>query len=248
MSLTTPEMATPPKFEICATLEEMGRKGADLIIEEIRRKPAALLCAASGSSPTLTYQLLAARYRQEPQLFERLRVLKLDEWINLPMSEQGTSESYLRRHLVAPLGIAEERFFSFRSDPEDAPAECKKLRGIVEREGPIDICVLGVGENGHLALNEPAAELTAHAHLAELSESTLRHPMIQHHAASLRHGLTLGVADILRSRKILLLIQGASKRAAAQGLLSGAITTRLPVSLLLLHGDVTYLCRRDVLA
>lgn len=235
------------EFVVCDTEEEIGRRCAEVIIAELRRKPSLLLCAATGSSPTHAYRLLAEKKKQEPALFDELRIVKLDEWQGLKMSDQGTCESYLRNQLLGPLGVTEDRYFAFRSDPEDPPKECRRIERVLGEQGPIDLCVLGLGVNGHLALNEPAEELTAEPHMAELSESSLQHPMIQHVAAPIRYGLTLGMSDIMRSGKILLLIQGAQKRAVVRRLLAGGISTNLPASLLRLRAGVTYLCHKDIL-
>ncbi len=237
-----------PEFIICDTEEDIGRMCADIITAEIRKKPSLLLCAATGASPTIAYRLLGEQKKQEPALFDELRILKLDEWQGLRMSDDATSESYLQKHLIEPLGISEDRYFTFESNPEDPQKECMRIERVVKEQGPIDLCLLGIGANGHLALNEPAEELTPGPHLAELSESSLQHPMIKPFAATIRYGLTLGISDIMRSEKVLLLIQGAQKREIVRRLLAGKVSIHLPASLLGLRQGVTYLCHKDVLS
>ncbi|HVG39371.1 MAG TPA: 6-phosphogluconolactonase [Pyrinomonadaceae bacterium] len=231
----------------CETEAEIGRRCAEIIVEEVRRKPSLLLCAATGASPTLAYRLLAEKKKEEPSLFRELRVLKLDEWQGLPMDDAGTSETYLRKYLIGPLEISADRYFSFASDAADPQRECAKIADVLRAQGPIDLSVLGVGANGHLAMNEPAVELTPGPHLAELSEATRQHPMIQHIAIPPRHGITLGVSDLMRSQKIVVIIQGEAKREVVRRLLSGGISTTLPVSLLRLRENVTCICHRSLL-
>src|SRR5713101_2062421 len=86
-----------------STAEEMSRAAADLVIRELQRKPDLLLCAATGASPTRTYELLAEERARSAPLFRQLRILKLDEWGGLAMDDSGSCESYLRQHLLVPL-------------------------------------------------------------------------------------------------------------------------------------------------
>ncbi len=224
--------------------EATSRLACDLIIEALRRKPAMLLCAASGLTPLGCYELLAERRRAEPALFDRLRVLKLDEWGGLPMDDPATCETYLRRHLIEPLGISDDRYLTFASDAPDPEAECRRVRRLVAEHAPIDLCLLGLGVNGHLGLNEPAASLSAFAHVAALAESSREHAMLKQAARQPSYGLTLGMAEILAARKIILLVSGASKRSPLEKLHSSQISTAFPASLLWLHGDVTCLYDR----
>lgn len=221
--------------------EALSRAAAALIVAAVRERPSLLLCAATGASPTRTYARLAEAARDEPGCFDRMRVLKLDEWGGLPMDDPGSCEAYLRAHLVGPLGISEDRYVAFRSDAPDPEAECRRVDAELRRQGPIDLCVLGLGRNGHLALNEPADALVPHAHVAALAPETQQHPMIRHVAQPPAYGFTLGMAGILGARRILVLVSGAHKREPLERMLTPRITTHVPASLLWLHGDVTVL-------
>lgn len=247
MKNNMPEGRLQDAFIICETEEEIGQRCAEIIVAAVRRKPSLLLCAATGSSPALAYRLLAEKKRAEPTLFDGLRVLKLDEWQGLPMSDAGTCESYLRKYLIEPLGISEDRYFSFSSQANDSQLECAKIESVLREQGPIDLAVLGLGTNGHLAMNEPAEELTPGPHLAELSKASQQHSMIQHVAVPLRYGITLGISDLMRSDKIILIIQGGQKKAVVSQLLTGRVSTTLPASLLGLRTGVTYLCHKELI-
>src|SRR4029079_13542626 len=102
-------------------------------------------CAASGRTPTRTYELLARRRGDEPALFQRLRVIKLDEWEGLAMDDPGSCELHLRRHLLDPLEVPPERYTGFRGDAIAPEAECAHIAGVLEERGPIGLCVLGLG-------------------------------------------------------------------------------------------------------
>jgi galactosamine-6-phosphate isomerase len=225
--------------------ESLSRDAASLIINELKRNKNALVCAATGGSPTGTYAALKRHFDLHPGLFSGIRVIKLDEWGGLLKSNPSTCESYLQEHLTGPLQIAPDRYISFDSDSKNPVEECKRIEQELQRAGPIDICILGLGMNGHLALNEPGTFLETGPHIAKLSESSLTHPMIGGHEAKPSYGLTLGMADIFQSRYILLLISGAKKKAITSALLKGQISTALPASFLWLHPNVVCMIDRE---
>ncbi len=225
--------------QIFADYESLSQHAAAWLAERCSARPSALLCLAAGSTPSRTYELFAARLRSSAA--SQLRFIKLDEWGGLPMTSSATCEQQLRRELIEPLG-ADQRYFAFESSPLDPAAECARIAGWLAANGPIDVAILGLGVNGHLGFNEPAAELNPHAHVAELSGASLGHVMIQGSADQPRYGLTLGMADLLHAREILLLVSGAAKRAPLERLLTDGISTDFPASLLQLHPRVTLLC------
>ena len=226
------------------THEAMSRQAAAFIRAELARCPALLFCVSAGTTPTRTYDLLAAARALEPRLFTRLRLLKIDEWGGLAPDHPATCEAYLRARLVEPLAVPAERYGGFAPSPRDPEAECRRVRLWLAAHGPIDLCLLGLGTNGHLALNEPAAALQPHAHLAQLTSSSRAHPMLHATRARPAYGLTLGLADILRSRRVLLLVSGGHKRSQLERLLQPLISPQFPASFLWLHPDVTVLCDR----
>jgi galactosamine-6-phosphate isomerase len=167
--------------------------------------------------------------------------MKLDEWGGLPPGDPATCDVQLRTTLVSPLNLA-ERYVAFESNPPDPDAECVRIANWLDKNGPIDIAVLGLGINGHLGFTEPAEYLQPFAHVAELSQASLSHAMLAKAAVRPTYGLTLGMADLIQSRRILLLVTGPKKREPLQKLLSGRITTEFPASMLQLHTDVHLLC------
>lgn len=225
--------------------EAMSRQAADRILAALTAKPDLLLCAAGGSSPARTYQLLAEQHRRNPAAFARLRVIKLDEWGGLRMDDPGSCETQLRTTLIEPLGLTADRCFGFNNEAAEPEAECERIRRRLAVEGPIDLCLLGLGVNGHVAMNEPAASLRPFAHVAPLTEHSLRHPMLARSKVAPSHGLTLGLAEILAAREILLLVSGTSKRAPLEHLMKRNLTTEFPASFLWLHPNWTVLCDRE---
>lgn len=233
------------RLEVLPDYESMSRAAADIIHDAARRKPDLLLCAATGGSPTGTYQRLVELAGRSPSDFAALRVIKLDEWGGLPMEDSGSCESYLRRHLLDPMGIADDRYVGFESRPEDGEEECREIREWLERQGPIDVALVGLGLNGHVALNEPADSLEPFAHVAELAPSSFSHSMLQSSRYRPQYGLTLGLGELLQARRVILLVSGESKREVFAHWRKAKLSTRFPASLLHLHPRLTCLCDRE---
>ncbi|MDR1161857.1 MAG: galactosamine-6-phosphate isomerase [Tannerellaceae bacterium] len=226
------------KIKHCPSYEALSEQAQQLVSDYLLQNPSMLLCTATGASPVGTYEWMVRAAQEDPPAFSRLRIIKLDEWGGLPMTHPGSCESFLQQHLVGPLGLTEDRYISFQSNPSDPVAECERIQQALSEQGPIDICIVGIGMNGHIALNEPAPELWPHCHPAGLADTSLRHPMIAGSSEQPTYGLTLGMADILQAKKIILLACGAGKETVIKDFLKGEISTALPASFLWLHPDV----------
>ena len=230
------------RIEVADTYESMSRTASECILTRLRQNPDLLLCVSAGGTPIKTYQNLVSRAARQPQLFSRLRILQIDEWAGLAPAHPATCESDLRRNLIGPLGVRGDRFIGFHSNAPDRRAECVRISKWLAENGPIDICLLGLGTNGHVAMNEPASISIPHAHVARLAETSRHHALLKDLTRKPRHGLTLGMGEILSSKTILLLVSGPIKRIALKRLIRPQVTTRFPASLLWLHPDAIVLC------
>ena len=235
-------------IEIIDDYEGMSRTACAFIVSELKKKPDLLLCASAGGTPTRTYELLVKRSVQNPRLCRRMRILQIDEWGGIPSTHPASCRSDLRNKLVEPLGIGKMNFISFSSDALDPEAEVRRVSGWLAKHGPIDLCILGLGTNGHIAMNEPAAALIPGAHVTKLARSSLRHSMLQTLKPKPRYGLTVGMADILCSRQALMLVSGEAKKTAMARLLERNVSTAFPASLLWLHPNALILCDRKAIA
>jgi galactosamine-6-phosphate isomerase len=231
------------EFRLFESAEQLSEFAASIIEYSIKTTDGLLLCTATGNSTTLTYQALV----ENKSHFEAdtLRILKLDEWGGVPMNDPQTCETYLQENLVKPLRIEEDNYISFQSDSEVPADECARIHEYLEEQGPIDLCIVGIGLNGHVALNEPAEFLQPHCHVQELSEKSLSHPMAAGMTMKPTYGLTLGMVDILNSKQLILLISGVNKAEITREFMTKKITTSLPASLLWLHPNALCLCDRD---
>ncbi len=224
-------------IEYFSNTKAMSQQAATYVLEEVRLNPELLLCTATGNSPENLYRILAEKSQDHRGLFEKTRIIPLDEWIGLPTAE-GSCHSYISEHVLKPLRISKERYFGFNVNTTPLEKECTRIQQLLRKNGPIDVCILGLGKNGHLGFNEPAHILQPYCHIANLTPQSQEHNMIMGIPTKPVKGLTLGMQDILASKKIFLLISGNGKRAAVKQLLSGVATNDCPATWLWKHSNV----------
>ena len=228
----------------CNTLAELNELSSAHIVHELQQKPDSLVCAATGNSPTGVYKKLVEKKEAIP--LKQLKFIKLDEWYGLGIKDKGSCEKYLYDYLLTPLNIPAENYIAFDGKNSDPDKECNRITAYLDEHGPIDLCILGIGKNGHIAFNEPADALHPHAHLTPLSSTSLEHTMIKGTGERIKYGMTLGMTDILQSKKIILLVNGIHKQAVMNKLMEQKINTQLPASLLWLHNNVEcFYCDND---
>ncbi|MGK0189594.1 MAG: galactosamine-6-phosphate isomerase [Verrucomicrobiales bacterium] len=230
------------KWHVTRDYEAGSAVAAKRLLSAWRANSGLLICAATGNSPTGTYNLFAQSILSEGVQPTDLRILKLDEWGGLPPNDPATCEVYLQEYLVRPLEISQERFFGFQCDAPSPDEECQRVSAWLDQNGPIDMCVLGLGVNGHLGFNEPGDVLTADCHVAKLTPESLSHGMLSATSRQPSHGLTVGMRGILASRTILLLVFGEAKAEQLNRLAKGGLATNFPASFLTLHQQVVCVC------
>ena len=218
-----------------------ARAAADWTAAQLSNKPHATLALPTGNTPRGLYAELIRRSQAGTMDLSEATLFNLDEYCGLPAADPHSYAAFLRRHLVAPLGLAEDNVRLLRGDAPDAAAECRAYDDAIAHRGGIDVCILGLGTNGHIAFNEPGAAWGQRTHRVELSAAT-RAAHASQAAAPWdipAFGLTMGIQTILEARHILLLIAGSNKEAARQALHRRVPDRQWPVTSLLSHPSVT---------
>lgn len=226
------------EFSVVADYGAMSRRAAEIVWHAAQEKPDLLICLASGDTPTGAYDELA----KAPEKLAAARFIQLDEWAGLDAEDPASCARYLQQTVLGPLDVAQERHIAFHGDAEDPAAECRRVEQALAATGPIDVCILGLGRNGHLALNEPSESLDPFCHVATLAKSSRDHPMLDDVTSDVQHGLTLGLANILQAKFVLLLVSGERKRGPLSHLAKRQVTPALPASFLWLHPNAQCIC------
>lgn len=227
------------RFVVLPDVEAVARAGAEATLGAWSA-PGASLIAASGASPEGIYRRLA----EHQGALKSARLIKLDEWLEIGADDPASCEMFMTRHLRRPLRISDDRYLSF--DPAaDPAAECARVTKAMVAWGAADVGVLGVGRNGHVGFNEPAATLRPVAHVVDLSEASRGHAMVAGRQEPPRQGVTLGMAEILSPKRLVVVITGAHKRQVLAQLRRPEVTPAFPASFLWLHPDTLCLADAD---
>jgi glucosamine-6-phosphate deaminase len=207
----------------------------------MREKPRSVLALPTGNTPLGLYSELIARARDGQVNFGAATLFNLDEYCGLAQSDPHSYTAFLQQRLIAPLGLTAGQVRLLQGDAADMEAECRDYDAALARCNGIDLCVLGLGVNGHIAFNEPGSPWTLRTHVVQLSPATRAA-----HASQAQTswnipalGVTMGIRTLLESRHVLLLIAGQNKAAARDALYAGAADVLWPVTSLLAHPDLT---------
>jgi galactosamine-6-phosphate isomerase len=228
-------------FHFFSDFESMSAAGFELIKKEVEKKPDLLFCVASGGSPSGTYAQMAAYKKMHPEFGAQLRVIKLDEWGGLEPNSPFTSELDVQQKFVQPMSIPADRYWTIDPDTSNPEEACRTMEQVLEGEGPLDICILGIGVNGHIALNEPGETHQLPYHVCELAPSTLANGMLKTLKQPPSFGMTIGLRGIMQSKLILLFIAGSGKKEAFERLQDPIVSGQFPASFLWLHPNVQVL-------
>lgn len=214
--------------------QAVSLRAADLVAETVRAKPAAVLLLPAGRTPVLLYAELVRRARAGALDLARAQLFQLDELAGIGPADGRGFQAFFRQHLVQPLGLA-PRFRAIDGSACDPAAEIERHRRALEECGPADLVLLGLGQNGHVAFNEPGSELADAARVVTLGATTRAGLAHQFPNDCPRRGLTLGLAEIAAGARIVMLVTGAAKAEMLGHVLGGRATRERPATLLAGH-------------
>jgi glucosamine-6-phosphate deaminase len=226
---------------VAATAHAQAFAAADWVCAHLLANPRSVLALPTGSTPLGLYSELIKRARDGSADFRAATLFNLDEYCGLAPSDPHSYAAFLQQRLIAPLGLASGQVRLLRGDAADLQAECRDYDAALARCNGIDLCVLGLGVNGHIAFNEPGSAWDLRTHVVQLSDAT----RAAHRAQAQipwnipACGVTMGIRTLLESRHVLLLIAGRDKAAARAAFFAGAADAEWPVTSLLAHPDLT---------
>ncbi|MEM1483497.1 glucosamine-6-phosphate deaminase [Oscillospiraceae bacterium PP1C4] len=207
---------------------------ADEIVKIITAKPTALLCLAAGHSSLPVFERLIDATKKGSADFSHVRFVGLDEWLDVDSDCEGACGSFLTRSLFTPIGIGHHQICLFNPRTPDTAAECARVETYIAQCGGIDYILLGMGMNGHLALNEPGDSFENGAHEVKLSQTTkeIAPKYFPAGIPPLERGITLGIKNILAAKVLHLTIFGAHKKGVVQQLMNNPVSEDFPASVL----------------
>ncbi|MGN7148106.1 glucosamine-6-phosphate deaminase [Arthrobacter sp. SAFR-179] len=221
---------------------QIGKLAADAIEQLVRRKPAAVLGLATGSSPLPVYDELAARHEQGLD-FSGASGFALDEYVGLPAGHPESYREVVRREFTNRVNIAPENVHGPDGTATDIPAACEAYEQAIAEAGGVDLQLLGVGTDGHIGFNEPGSSFASRTRIKSLIEQTRRDNarFFNSLAEVPHHVITQGLGTIMAARHVILLATGAQKAQAVRDFVEGPVAAICPASVLQFHPHATVL-------
>jgi glucosamine-6-phosphate deaminase len=236
------------KLIVVENYEEMSKLAAENIKNVIKEKPNAILGLATGSTPIGTYKELIRMNQTNEIDFSNIKTVNLDEYVGLSEKDTQSYRFFMNENLFNHINIKKENTFVPNGLAKDIEEETKNYDRKIDELGGIDIQILGIGNNGHIAFNEPDEILTSGTHLTHLTESTIiaNSRFFNSIDEVPKTAITMGLGQIMKSRKILLLAHGENKAEVVKEVLSGKITSKNPATMLQMHKDVTIIVDKTI--
>ena len=223
----------------CKNYDECSKVAADVFVEAIKANPEIILGLATGSSPIGIYKNLIKEYNEGNISFKDVRTYNLDEYVGISRENDQSYYYFMHDNLFNHVDIVEENVHVPYAYEGAYQESCKAYTEELKKVS-VDIQLLGIGANGHIGFNEPGTSFDQETFIVELTEKTREDN--KRFFASIddvpTHAITMGIADIMRAKKIVLIACGENKAEAVKMLLSEQVTTDFPASALHNHADV----------
>lgn len=231
------------EVHIAANAEDGAKVIADAFAQTLRekRETGAVLGLATGSSPVAAYTELIRRHREEGLSFAGARAFLLDEYVGLPAGHPQSYHQFIRDQFTSHIDIDDAAVLSMDGVAADPHAEAAAYDRRIQEAGGVDLQILGVGSNGHIAFNEPGSSLASRTHVVGLTRSTIadNSRFFDSPADVPVRAISQGLGTLLEARKIILVALGEGKAQAVAQMVEGGISARWPGSILQMHPDAT---------
>jgi glucosamine-6-phosphate deaminase len=224
---------------VLPTYEEMSRAAAAVVVDVLNTKPNAVLGMATGSTPLGLYQELVRKHREEGLDFTQVTTFNLDEYVGLRPEHPQSYHFFMHDNFFQHVNIARGNVYIPSGTTSNYRSFCDWYEKRIEECGGIDVQILGIGSDGHIAFNEPGSSLTSRTRL-----KTLAKPTIDDNARFFDkpsdvpiYAITMGVGTILEARTLVLVANGKNKAKAVAAMVEGPVTSMTTASALQLHPD-----------
>lgn len=219
---------------------EMSKMAAVIIADQIRRKPNCVLGLATGGTPEGTYAELVRMYKEEGLDFAKVTSFNLDEYLDIPNDHPERYLNFMKSNLFDHVNIKMENVHVPTNKREHVEEFCQWYENEIDKRGGVDIQLLGIGPDGHIAFNEPSSSLASRTRMKTLDESTIvaNARFFDNDTKKVpKYAVTMGVGTVLEAKKLLLLANGAKKAKIVAEFIEGPVTSMVTASALQLHPD-----------
>lgn len=227
--------------------QELARRAADHVEELLRHKPDASIALPTGQTPVPLYRELVARCKAGQLSFAAAHLFNLDEYLGLPQDHPSSYARFLNDNLIDHIDADPSRVRLLDGVAADPAEECRAHDRALEATGGLDLALLGLGVNGHIAFNEPGSSWDSKGRVVDLVHATLARHKEQTGLSGLPdRGMTMGISTLVAARSALLLATGSGKHDAMAAVLRAVPDPEWPVTALFGHPDFLVLAETSL--
>ena len=229
---------------ICKTKEEASKIAAGMITAAVKKNPKIVLGLATGSTPVPLYDEMAKACNAGEVSYRQVRSWNLDEYVGLAGTHDQSYRYFMNENLFKKIDIKISNTHVLNGLAKNPEKECKAYEAQIKRAGGIDIQVLGIGSDGHIAFNEPGTSLQSRTGVVYLTPQTIKDNarFFASEKDVPTQALSMGVGTICEAKKIILLAFGKNKADAVAGCVEGAMSQFCTASALQAHTDTWVFC------
>lgn len=223
--------------EVFGDYEAMSDRAAEIVTGQIRRKPDSVIGFATGSTPLGLYKRLIHNHRERGLDLSKITTFNLDEYVGVPPEHPQSYHYFMWENLFKHVNVNPSKVYIPHGMADDIEYFCEWYEEQIEQVGGIDVQILGIGANGHLAFNEPGSSLGSRTRIKTLTKKTVRDNarFFDNPDNVPKLAMTMGVGTIMDARTLLLLASGKTKAAAIQAALEGPVTGMIPATVVQMH-------------
>ena len=232
---------------ICKTKEEASRKAAAMITAAVKANPKIVLGLATGSTPVGMYKEMIKAVKAKEVSYSQVRTWNLDEYLGLAGTHDQSYRYFMNTNLFDSIDIKKSNTHVLNGLAKDWRKEVKAYEAAIKKAGGIDIQVLGIGSDGHIAFNEPGSSLSSRTRLVSLTPQTIKdNSRFFKKAADVpKQALSMGVGSIMEAKKIILLAFGKNKADAVAAAVEGGVSQFCTASALQMHENAWFFCDEE---
>lgn len=227
--------------------QEMSTEAAKQVASLIRKKPDCVIGFATGSTPLGLYKELIRMHKEEGLDFSKVVSFNLDEYVGLPPNHPESYHYFMWENLFKHININPSNVHIPMGMAEDIDAFCEWYEQKIIEHGGIDLQILGIGANGHIAFNEPGSSLGSRTRIKTLDEKTRMDNARFFNSMDEvpKYAITMGVGTIMEAKRLLLLANGIKKADAIKATVEGPIMAKYPATIVQLHRYATVIIDKE---
>ncbi|MCX6718266.1 MAG: glucosamine-6-phosphate deaminase [Candidatus Staskawiczbacteria bacterium] len=221
----------------------LSKRAADVITSFLKENPEAVLGLPTDGTSKKTYEILSEKCKKREISFKKIKTFNLDEYSGLPAEHPQSFHFAMKKNLFSKVDIDIKNTFF----PDDFKPDYKKYDQEIKNAGGIDLQILGIGRNGHIAFNEPGSEFDSKTREISLTETTIKDNsrFFESMEDVPKKAVTMGIDTIMQAKKIILLASGENKSDAIFGAIEGPVSTEVPASIIQRHKNVIVILDKD---